>query len=109
MYMSHNEIRKSQVSGFYADIDLGQPTLQPDRVHEEERKLEGSRKTYNQFSDQTYTILEFHINLDLEGFEDINPEDGEPTGIKLPYIVTMEAGGRNIFSDSKKLSTWRST
>ena len=98
MYMSHNEIRKSQVSGFYSDIELGKPALQPDRVHEEERKLEGQKKTYNQYSDQTYTILEFHINLDLEGFEDINPETGEPTGIKLPYIVTMEAGGRNVLA-----------
>ena len=98
MYMSHNEIRKSQVSGFYSDIELGNPALQPDRVHEEERKLEGQKKTYNQYSDQTYTILEFHINLDLEGFEDINPEDGEPTGIKLPYVVTMEAGGRKILA-----------
>ena len=98
MYMSHNEIRKSQVSGFYSDIELGNPALQPDRVHEEERKLEGQKKTYNQYSDQTYTILEFHINLDLEGFEDINEEDGEPTGIKLPYVVTMEAGGRNILA-----------
>jgi len=93
MYMSHNEIRKSQVSGFYSDIELGSPALQPDRVHEEERKLEGQKKTYSNFVDQNFTILEFHINLDLEGFEDINPEDGEPTGIKLPYIVTMEAGG----------------
>ena len=98
MYMSYNEIRKSQVSGFYSDIELGNPALQPDRVHEEERKLEGQKKTYNQYSDQTYTILEFHINLDLEGFEDINPETGEPTGIKLPYIVTMEAGGRNVLA-----------
>jgi hypothetical protein len=98
MYMSHNEIRKSQVSGFYSDIEIGTPAIQPDRVHEEERKLEGQKKTYNQYSDQTYTILEFHINLDLEGFEDINPEDGEPTGIKLPYVVTMEAGGRNILA-----------
>ena len=98
MYMSHNEIRKSQVSGFYSDIELGSPALQADRIHEEERKLEGQKKTYNQYSDQTYTILEFHINLDLEGFEDINQEDGEPTGIKLPYVVTMEAGGRNILA-----------
>jgi len=98
MYMSHNEIRKSQVSGFYSDIEIGQPTYTQDKVHEEERKLEGTRKTYSQFADQTYTILEFHVNLDLEGFEDINPEDGEPTGIKLPYIVTMEVGGRNILA-----------
>ena len=98
MYMSHNEIRKSQVSGFYSDIEIGQPTYTQDKVHEEERKLEGTRRTYSQFADQTYTILEFHVNLDLEGFEDINPEDGEQTGIKLPYIVTMEVGGRHVLA-----------
>ena len=97
MYMSENDIRKAQVSGFYSDIDLGQPAYTEDRVHEEERKLEGTRRTFSR-SDQTYTILECHVNLDLEGFEDINQEDGEPTGIKLPYIVTMEAGGRRILS-----------
>ena len=97
MYMSENDIRKAQVSGFYSDIDLGTPHFTEDRVHEEERKLEGTRKTYNR-SDQTFTILECHVNLDLEGFEDINQETGEPTGIKLPYIVTMEAGGRKILS-----------
>ena len=97
MYMSENDIRKAQVSGFYSDIDLGTPHFTEDRVHEEERKLEGTRKTYNR-SDQTFTILECHVNLDLDGFEDINQETGEPTGIKLPYIVTMEAGGRKILS-----------
>ena len=97
MYMSENDIRKAQVSGFYSDIDLGTPHFTEDRVHEEERKLEGTRKTFSR-SDQTYTILECHVNLDLEGFEDVNQENGEPTGIKLPYIVTMEAGGRRILS-----------
>ena len=97
MYMSENDVRKAQVSGFYSDIDLGTPHFTEDRVHEEERKLEGTRKTFNR-SDQTYTILECHVNLDLEGFEDVDQETGEPTGIKLPYIVTMEAGGRRILS-----------
>jgi hypothetical protein len=97
MYMSENDIRKAQVSGFYSDIDLGTPHFTEDRVHEEERKLEGTRKTYSR-NDQTFTILEYHANLDLEGFEDVDQETGEPTGIKLPYIVTMEAGGRKILS-----------
>ena len=98
MYMSENDIRKAQVSGFYSDIDLGRPNFTQDRVHEEERKLEGTRKTYSSTAgDTTYTILESHINLDLEGFEDMG-EDGEPTGIKLPYIVTLEAGARRILS-----------
>lgn len=98
MYMSENDIRKAQVSGFYSDIDLGRPNFTEDRVHEEERKLEGTRKTYSSTAgDTTYTILESHVNLDLEGFEDVD-EEGEPSGIKLPYIVTLEAGARQILS-----------
>ena len=98
MYMSENDIRKAQVSGFYSDIELGRPNYNQDKVHEEERKLEGTRKSYSsQAADTTYTILEAHINLDLEGFEDMG-EDGEPSGIKLPYIVTLEAGARQILS-----------
>ena len=45
-----------------------------------------------------YTILEMHVNLDLEGFEDVDPEDGEPTGIKLPYIVTIDEANSKILS-----------
>ena len=98
MYMSENDIRKAQVSGFYSDIDLGHPNFTQDRVHDEERKLEGTRKTYGSTAaDTTFTVLEAHINLDLEGFEDVG-EDGEPTGIKLPYIVTLEAGARQVLS-----------
>jgi len=98
MYMSENDIRKAQVSGFYSDIELGHPNFTQDRVHEEERKLEGTRRTYSSTAaDTTFTILECHINLDLEGFEDVG-EDGEPTGIKLPYVVTLEAGARQILS-----------
>ena len=99
MYMSENDIRKAQVSGFYSDIDLGRPNFTQDRVHEEERKLEGTRKTFSSVAgDTTYTVLESHINLDLEGFEDMNQETNEPSGIKLPYIVTLEAGARQILS-----------
>ena len=98
MYMSENDIRKAQVSGFYSDIELGRPNFTQDRVHEEERKLEGTRKTYSSTAgDTTYTILESHVNLDLEGFEDMD-EEQEPSGIKLPYIVTLEAGARKILS-----------
>ena len=98
MYMSENDIRKAQVSGFYSDIELGHPNFTQDRVHEEERKLEGTRRTYSSTAaDTTFTILECHINLDLEGFEDVG-DDGEPTVIKLPYIVTLEAGARQVLS-----------
>ena len=64
--MSENDIRKAQVSGFYSDIDLGRPNFTQDRVHEEERKLEGTRKTYSTASgDTTYTVLESHIGIDV--------------------------------------------
>ena len=69
MYMSENDIRKAQVSGFYSDFELNRPNFTEDRVHEEERKLEGTRRSYSSTSaDTTYTVLESHINLDLEGF-----------------------------------------
>ena len=93
--MSENEVRKLQVSGFYKDIDLGKPPLTEDKVTEKEKSIEGQKKTKE---DDIFTLLEFHINLDLPGFEDVNAETGEATGIKLPYIVTMDEGGRNILS-----------
>ena len=106
--ISGNELRKQQVSGFYKDIDLQGPTDGDESdIERKERELEGQSKTGNE---DLYTLLECHVNLDLEGFEDVNPEDGEPTGIKLPYIVTLEEGSREILSikrnyeigDSKK-------
>jgi len=94
--ISGNELRKQQVSGFYKDIDLQGPTDGDESdIERKERELEGQSKTGNE---DLYTLLECHVNLDLEGFEDVNPEDGEPTGIKLPYIVTLEEGSREILS-----------
>tara|TARA_R110000764_G_scaffold57573_3_gene125264 strand:- start:891 stop:3392 length:2502 start_codon:yes stop_codon:yes gene_type:complete len=102
IYMSQNDVRKAQVAGFYADIDLGSPAYTQDKIHEEERKLEGVKKTVSQ--DQSdYTILEFHTSLDLEGFEDVD-EEGNQTGIKIPYVVTMEAGAREILSIRRNYS-----
>ena len=66
-------------------------------IEEKERKLEGMTKGRDE---RLYTILECHVNLDLEGFEDMG-QDGEPTGIKLPYIVTVEEGTRKILSIRK--------
>jgi hypothetical protein len=63
-------------------------------VEKKERQLEGIKKTRDE---DVFTIIECHVNLDLEGFEDVGP-DGEPTGIKLPYIVTIEKNMRAILS-----------
>jgi len=92
--MSENELRKQQVGGFYRDIDLGTPQMKTDDVTKKEQELEGVRQ---QKQDDIYTLLECHVNLDLEGFEDVG-EDGEPTGIKLPYVVTIEEGSREVLA-----------
>ena len=92
--MSENELRKQQVGGFYRDIDLGEPQMKTDDVTKKEQELEGVRQ---QKQDDIYTLLECHVNLDLEGFEDVG-EDGEPTGIKLPYVVTIEEGSREVLA-----------
>ena len=94
--ISENDLRKQQVAGFYSDVDLGPPTMTTnDDVSKKEKELEGTKKSGKQ---QTmYTLLESHVDLDLEGFEDIGT-DGQPTGIKLPYIVTIEEGSGTVLS-----------
>ena len=93
--ISENDLRKQQVSGFYKDVDLGQPALKTDPIKEKERELEGVRI---ERQDSIYTLLECHVNLDIEGFEDKDPQTGEPTGIKLPYVVTIEESSREVLS-----------
>ena len=88
--ISENDLRKQQVNGFYRDVELGQPPLKSDQLKEKERQLEGIRV---EKQDNVYTLLECHVNLDIEGFED-KDASGEPTGIKLPYVVTIEEIGR---------------
>ena len=94
--ISENELRKQQVAGFYADVELTPPgTVVNDEVSKKEKDLEGTTKSGKQIP--MYTLLECHVDLDLEGFEDIGP-DGEPTGIKLPYIVTIDEGSTKVLS-----------
>jgi len=93
--VSENELRKQQVAGFYKDIELKPGPTNETEVQRKERELEGTSKSRDE---DIFTLLECHVNLDLEGYQDINPEDGEPTGIKLPYIVTIEEHSREILS-----------
>ncbi len=93
--ISQNDLRKQQINGFYRDIDLGEPPVQQDQLKEKELELEGIRQTG---TEDMYTVLEMHVNVDLEGHEDVNPEDGEPTGIKLPYIITIDEANNKILS-----------
>jgi len=94
--MSENELRKQQVNGFYVDVDLAPPSnVEQNSVEKKERELDGTKKSGKQ--ETIYTLLECHVNLDLEGFEDIDGES-QPTGIKLPYIVTVEEGSRTVLA-----------
>ena len=104
--ISDNDLRKQQVAGFYRDIDLKPGTLNESEIERKERELQGETKGREE---DVFNILECHTNLDLEGFEDID-ENEEQTGIKLPYIITIEENSREILSirrnyeegDSKK-------
>jgi hypothetical protein len=93
--ISENDLRKQQVSGFYRDVELGEPPLKEDEIKSKQRELEGVRV---EKQEDIYTLLECHVNLDLEGFEDKDPQTGEPTGIKLPYVVTIEESSREVLS-----------
>ena len=92
--VSGNEIKIHQATGFYRDVEL-QPYSQEDEVKDKERELSGVEKNG---SDEDYTLLEVHTNLDLEGFEHKSPIDGDMTGIKLPYIVILDLESGQILS-----------
>ncbi len=83
--MPWNDVRKMQVSGFYRDISLHASTAKQDDIAEVEDKISGTSAS---MIDYDITLLEFHVDLDLPGYEDIG-EDGEETGIRLPYLVTI--------------------
>ena len=93
--MSQNDLRKQQINGFYKDIDLGEPPVQQDQLKEKELELEGITQGG---TEDMYTILEMHVDIDLEGHEDVNPEDQEPTGVKLPYIITIDEANGKVLS-----------
>jgi hypothetical protein len=92
--ISQNDLRKQQVSGFYRDIELGEPPITENELTKKEHELEGITKDKQ---DDVYTLIEVHTNLDLEGYEDVG-EDGEPTGIKLPYVVTVDEANFKVLS-----------
>ena len=95
--MSRNEIKKQQLSGFYADIDLkgGSVNLQRSDIEEQIDEIEGMEPSYQEERDRV--VFETHTILDIPGFEDIGA-DGEPTGLKLPYIVTIDEQSQKVLS-----------
>jgi hypothetical protein len=93
--MNTNDIRKNQAAGFYRDVDISAYEGE-DEVREKERSLSGIERSGG--DEQDCTILEVHTDLDLIGFEHVSPLDGEETGIKLPYIVTIDEGSQKVLS-----------
>jgi hypothetical protein len=93
MRKTKNEIRKLQVAGFYRDIDLGDPPRDVHNIQKKKNEIEG----IDAVNDSRYRLLEIHTYLDLEGYEDVD-ENGEQTGIALPYIVTINEGNSEILS-----------
>jgi hypothetical protein len=97
MKKTSNEVIKLQLAGFYRDIDLPTPSVQYSKIQETYDHLTGDSPSVEY--DERYTLLEIHVDVDLEGFEDV--QDGEETGLRLPYVVTIDQ------SSSKVLSVYR--
>ena len=89
-----NEIRKLQVMGFYRDVDLSEPVPERNEIQRIKDKLSGEEQID---TDDRHMLLEMHVDLDLPGYEDVG-KDGEPTGIALPYVVTVERSTGVILS-----------
>ena len=88
-----NDVRKLQVSGFYRDIDLPEPTPEQSEIQKSKDELTGEDQLVN---DNRHTLIEFHVDYDLPGFED--EEDGETTGIALPYVITLDKQSGEVLS-----------
>jgi hypothetical protein len=93
--MSKNDIRKAQVGGFYRDIELEDPYDEETKTQEKYNDISGVDKPNNV---DVYNLLEIHCDLDISGFEDKDMQTGESTGIKIPYVVTIEEGTGKILS-----------
>ena len=95
--MSANEIKKQQVSGFYANVDIGSGGISEDMndIDEAIDEIQGISPSYKE--NRNRTVYEVHTVLDIEGFEDID-QSGVPTGLKLPYIVTIEEDSEQVLS-----------
>ena len=90
-----NELRKKQVSGMYRDIEVSMSQADKNEAGEKYDELDGITATQNA---EDIVLLEFHCDLDIPGFEDKDSQTGEATGIKLPYVVTVDEGSGKVLS-----------
>ncbi len=93
MRKTENEVTKLIEAGFYRDVELGEPSRDLDDIE----KQKANEMGMTAITDDRYRILEMHVDLDLKGFEHKNKK-GEPTGIALPYVVTVEKGTSKVLA-----------
>ena len=95
--MSLNEIKKQQVTGFYADVEINDEDYSEDEseVKKQIDEIQGIESSYKE--DRSRTIYEIHTVLDIEDFEDLD-SNGKPTGLKLPYIITIDEASETVLS-----------
>lgn len=94
MRKTANEVKKLQYAGFYRDVDLGEPSKDLDEIQSRKDEADG----FSAINDDRFRLLEIHTELDLEGYEDIDPETQEETGIALPFVVTIEKSTQKILA-----------
>jgi len=93
MRKTKNEILKLQQAGFYLDVELSEPTKERNDIKQAKDKETG----FSDLNDDRYTLYECHVDLDLEGYQDVD-DDGKETGIGLPYVVTLIKGSNEVLS-----------
>tara|TARA_R110001583_G_scaffold17046_4_gene69456 strand:+ start:2138 stop:4621 length:2484 start_codon:yes stop_codon:yes gene_type:complete len=95
--MSLNEVKKQQITGFYADVEISDETYDDDESEIDKAidEIQGIEPSYKE--DRNRTVYEIHTVLDIEGFEDLDAE-GRPTGLKLPYIVTIDEDSTSVLA-----------
>ena len=93
MRKTENEVLKLQEAGFYSDVDLGDPTYELDDIEKQKAEEMGM----SAIQDDRFRILEMHVDLDLKGYEH-KDKKGKPTGIALPYVVTVEKGTQKVLA-----------
>ena len=98
--MTGNDLTKLQLSGFYSDVEVQESSYDPSDVKKEKDELQGVQSN----ADEVYTLLECHAELEIPGFEDMNPETQEATGLKVPYIITVDEGSGTVLSIRRNYS-----
>jgi len=93
--MTYNDIKQHQLAGIYRDVDIeGEGNYSSNDIENEKDEMSGVEPK----NTEIFSVIEAHVHLEIPGFEDINPETNESSGIKFPYIVTIEESSSQVLS-----------